>query len=184
MATAALLIRGIAWTTALGIIVVVMPIPFNMFAMLVWAIAFVRALMRHDRDENSGIRRASAITQCVLMAALIVGAMYAPYKKTEEILARRVTLPKARMTLGELRDWMEIPWPPSGLPVRITPSFDPRTENEQVAWPARELSVRAFLANLEEQTGLCHRFASCGNGWTILGGEDCSFGIRLYSPGR
>lgn len=184
MATAALLIRGIVWTTALGMVVVVMPIPINMLAMLVWAIAFVRGLRRGDWAERSGIRRANAIMQCVLMTGLIVGATYAPYKKTEEILARRVTLPKARMTLGELRDWIEIPSPSSGLPVRIIPSFDPREENQWVDWTARELSVREFLTELEEQTDLRHRFASCGNGWTLLGGEDCSFGIRLYSTGR
>jgi hypothetical protein len=53
-----------------------------------------------------------------------------------------------------------------------------------VQFRGRVMSLREFAATIESQTSLRHRFGSCGNGYTILGGEDCSFGMSLRDPAK
>jgi hypothetical protein len=54
--------------------------------------------------------------------------------------------------------------------------------SQVVEWPARELSLRQFVEALETQTDLRHRFLSCGNGYSLLKGPDCGFGMILRNP--
>jgi hypothetical protein len=46
-----------------------------------------------------------------------------------------------------------------------------------VRFPSKEPTIGEFIAAVESQTALRHRFHHCGNGYTILWGGDCSFGL-------
>ena len=77
-----------------------------------------------------------------------------------------MSVPKLAMTVAELREPEE-----HGLP-RLQPRFEvyaPEGLRDRVVhFTALDMAVGDFIAAVETQTGMRHRFRSCGNGWTIL----------------
>jgi hypothetical protein len=51
-----------------------------------------------------------------------------------------------------------------------------------VRWPSSRPTLREFIEAIESQTLLRHEFGHCGNGWTLLRGGDCSFGLVIQDP--
>ena len=60
--------------------------------------------------------------------------------------------------------------------------FADADKNTVVEWPRRDLTIGEFLDAIESQTVLRHRFMHCGNGYTVLGGGDCCFGLYVRDP--
>jgi hypothetical protein len=114
-----------------------------------------------------------------LMSAIALAAASAPCKVVDRVKARRLTLPRQEMTLGEMREAQD-----EGLirPIRFQMSVPDAMAAKVVRFPSCEMDVAAFGASIEEQTPLRLRFRHCGNGWTILWGGDCSFGMRFTVP--
>lgn len=80
------------------------------------------------------------------------------------------------MTLAELADPVEHGWNRFyNCSVSVSEGLADRT----VQFPSRELRVGEFIAAVESQTPLRHRFGHCGNGFTVLWGGDCSFGLHF-----
>jgi hypothetical protein len=162
-----------------GFVVIATPIPLNIAAFVAW-ILFVRSRARRYCSNVRSLRtgafyavQASAMTLILLVAAV------APGKVEDREKSRHITLPKQAMTLEELAEPVQHGWHrfyycsvnvPTGLADRL------------VWFPSRELTVGEFISAVEAQTPLRHRFHHCGNGYTILWGGDCSFGLRFHAP--
>jgi hypothetical protein len=113
------------------------------------------------------------------MTLIVLVAAVAPVKVEDRQKSRHITLPKQAMTLAELAEPVKQGWDrfyyccvdvPTGL------------ADCPVWFPSRELTVGEFISAVEAQTPLRHRFHHCGNGYTILRGGDCSFGLHLHAP--
>jgi hypothetical protein len=113
------------------------------------------------------------------MTAIVLCAAIAPVKVVDRQKSRQITLPKQVMTLDELAEPVQHGWDrfyycyvnvPEGL------------ADHPVRFPSRELTVGEFIAAIEAQTPLRHRFHHCGNGHTVLWGGDCSFGLHFRPP--
>jgi hypothetical protein len=164
-----------------GGLVVATIIPINLMALAVWVLV-VRWWGRRWAQSHPGRRmNAVAAVQVTGMVALVWAASAAPGKVVDRFEAQAITLPKQAMTLDELANPIEHGWGrfyygfmsvPDGLADRV------------VRFPSRELTVGRFIEEVEAQAPLRHRFAHCGNGYTVLWGGDCSFGLQFYpSPG-
>jgi hypothetical protein len=120
------------------------------------------------------------------LAAIVLAAHFAPIKPVDTVPGRRITVPKAVMTVAELRDPYE-----HGLDrVRVYPTLyfpgspdggAARFDHIAVRFPSAEMTVREFIRSIEGQTPLRHAIATCGTGSSILGGSS-PMGLVFRGP--
>jgi hypothetical protein len=128
------------------------------------------------------LRRGMAMfgVQATAIFVVLLVARFAPVKTEDRLLKRPVVLPKTEMTLRDLtlleaRGAAKVP--------ALSPSaFAERDSDLVVHWPGKEMTLQEFIATIESQTPLRHRFGSCGNGATVLWGGDCVFGLTFRVP--
>jgi hypothetical protein len=162
-----------------GSMVVASPIPVNLAALVAWAIVVRKWATGRARSDRHAKGNAIAIIQVTGMIALVLVAAFAPVKIVDRQKARYITLPKQVMTVAELAEPIEHGWDPFYY---YSVSVPEGLSDRAVLFPARELAVGEFISTVEAQTPLRHRFSHCGNGFTILGGGDCSFGLHFRVP--
>jgi hypothetical protein len=167
----------LGWTALLGLLVVIAILPLNGLALALWVLTIVRPLAR-------SLSNADLTLHVSAMVGIVVAAVYCPVKVTERVLDRQVVLPKTVMSLGELREWTESSDSRPHLPIRTWLMVHESEVARVVHWPRLVLSLREFVSTIEVQTRIRHRFHGCGNGWTVLWGNDCSFGLELRDFAR
>ena len=170
----------IAIPLVLGAGIVVSVVPINALVFLFWLATVIGvARMRVARNPRS----ATAIfgIQTIVMTVVLVGAWMAPVKTKDRVLARSVSLPQTQMTLGQLKEQFESP-SFGRFPVMLSFGAPAAEADQTLRWPPHRMTLRQFISIIEAQTPLRHRFLSCGNGWTILWGVDCCFGLSLNTP--
>jgi hypothetical protein len=161
-----------------GLFVVVTPDCFDKVA-LVWLMGIVVAAVFESHRPRLGSVFTIVRIHVVVGVAVIAMAISAPVKTKDRLLVRHVTLPKAEMSLGELKALADDDLRSLHFPVRVRISFEPVDSGRFVRWSGREMTLRDFLAAIEGQTRLRHQFGGCGNGTTILFGGNCCFGVFL-----
>ena len=170
-----------AWSAALGGVVAVSILSLAVFALVVWlsfAIEFIRfQLVRHAYRKALAI----LVVQSATMAIVITGAVLAPLKPADRHMPGPVTLPKTVMTLTELEDLTHSPFARYPFKIRVNIYFPKSQAARAVQFPSTNITLGEFVAALEGQTSLRHRFMSCGQGHTILWGGD-NFGLWLDVP--
>jgi hypothetical protein len=85
------------------------------------------------------------------------------------------------MTLEELAGDPDGPRP-DWRPFSVWISVPDDEKTQVIVFPETTITLRQFVGAIESQSTLRHRFAHCGNGWTMLWGGDCSFGVHLRRP--
>lgn len=165
----------------LGAVAVVSVVPINFAAFGLWLVLLASCVRKQLRHQRRTLAVTAVMMQVAVIVAIVTGAHLAPGKTTERFLNRTITLPESRMTLDELAgdpNASRPEWRP--LWVRISVPDDEKTQ--VIVFPETTISLRQFVRAVESQSTLRHRFAHCGNGWTILWGGDCSFGLHLRRP--
>jgi hypothetical protein len=153
--------------------------PLDLIALIAWAFV-VRAWAARESDSDRERRwNVVWVIQVAGMCAVVLVAAYAPIKVVDQQKSRRITLPKQVMTLDELADPAEHGW---NRFYYCSVSVPEGMADRAVQFPSRELRVGEFIAAVEAQTPLRHRFQHCGNGYTVLWGGDCSFGLHFRVP--
>jgi hypothetical protein len=164
-----------------GLFVVVTPDAIGTVA-LVWLVGLVFAALYELHWPRMGGMRTVVLIHVAVGVAVIATAIAAPVKTKDYLMVRHVTLPKAEMSLGELKALADGERQLLYFPVRVRLSFAPVQSGQVVRWGGREMTLREFLAAIEGQTRLRHQFGGCGNGSTILFGGNCCAGVSLYEP--
>ena len=181
------LVRRISNLILLGIIPVAVGVgivatPLHIIVFLGWMLFMMRYAYLHVHDQRRNVPLVLG-WQIMIVAGITIAAIYAPVKTKDRILDRIVTLPSTTMTLADLDEIMEEPhdfWPATSFRQAISSLNVPPAEMERaIHWPSRRLKLREFVAAIEQQSSLRHRFSSCGNCSTILYGEDCGSGLML-----
>ena len=165
----------------LGGVGVVTVLPFNFAAFAIWLALLANSARKGLRKQRSTLVVTSVMTQVAVIVAIVTAAHLAPGKTTDRFLDRTITIPESHMTLAELEGDPNGPrpdWSPFFLTISV-PDDDKATV---ITFPETTLTLRQFVRAIESQSTLRHRFAHCGNGWTILWGDDCSFGLHLRHP--
>lgn len=173
--------RNVLAPLVLGGIAVVAVLPINGVAFALWLVLLVRAVRKHLRQKCGSLAVSSALVQAALMIAIVTAAHLAPVKTTDRVLELPISVPSARMTIGELQgdpDEVRPEWRPHWVSV-WAPDDELATE---IVFPDTEMAMSEFVHAVESQSTLSHRFGHCGNGWTVLWGGDCSFGLYLRRP--
>jgi hypothetical protein len=166
---------------AMGVVAAVAYAPFSVLALLVWLLAaIVKARARWRTGETRGMATGVVTSALIFCGIVSAAAWYRPAKVVQQQLEREVTLPSTRMTLAELSYVATYDRP--SLPMRTHFDFAAADQDVVVEWPRERLTFGEFLDAIEAQTALRRRFAHCGNGYTVLGGGDCSFGLEIRDP--
>ncbi len=163
--------------TVTGIVAVVTVLPFSLMALAACLIMIAKRRRARLRQGQEGFAFAEAT-----VALLVFGgaALYRPAKVVTRLLQREVALPATSMTLAKLE---RLPWAEAGvLPTFVEFSFAEEDRETRVEWPRGQMTFGEFVEAIEAQSPLRRRFVHCGNGYTVLGGGDCSFGLSLRDP--
>lgn len=166
--------RSILITAGIGGLAVVVSVPYNLAFLAFGAFLAVRQLWR-----GAGIGR---IVPAVVMTAIVAAAHYAPLKTIEWEKARRITLPKATMSIAEMRRPEDFKL---DRPFRLNCYFMVHPaevfDDRVIHFPSRELTVAEFIRAIEGQAPLHHRFMGCGNAWSsILSGPNAAMGLGFF----
>lgn len=165
-------------TAAIAVAVI---LPFSVFALIVCFGIEASATEHRVRDGRPRLAVGGAIAAMLVFAGVVgAAAAYRPVKVVEQQLNRTVTLPATRTTLAELA--YHATFDRRHFPALTSLTFADRDQNVVVEWPARQITLRQFVDALESQTDLRHKFSHCGNGYTVLGGGDCSMGLMIFDP--
>ena len=158
-------------------------IPFSFMALIVFVIASFRTI----RGQICSGRPRFNIGNCLASMLIFFGlvgsaAAYRPSKTEEQLLRREMTLPATQMTLAELSYVASYQDDRRIFPVRISIRFADADKGMLIKWDRQDVTLGEFLDTIESQTHLRRRFMHCGNGYTILRGGDCCFGIHMRDP--
>lgn len=162
----------------LGAVAVVLPLPINFAAFVLWLALLASFVRKQLRQQRPPLAVASVLMQVSVIVAIVTSAHLAPVKTTERFLDRTITLPKSRMTLRDLAadpEGSRPEWRPHSVSIHAPDDEKTRV----VVFPDTSLTLRQFVGAVESQSSLRHWFSHCGNGSTILWGGDCSFGLHL-----
>ena len=165
----------------LGALAVVLVFGLNFAVLALWLALLVSSARKQLRQRQPRLAATAVLIQVGVIAIVVIAAHVAPGKTTDQFLDRSITLPKSRLTLAELGGDPEGPrpeWRPFSLSISVPD--DERTK--EIVFPAARIKLREFVDAVETQSTLRRRFGHCGNGWTILWGGDCSFGLHLRRP--
>lgn len=116
------------------------------------------------------------------MGFILFAAIICPVKTVDRVKARSMTLPRESLTVGELKEPQD--HGPSRPTLYYSISAPDNLIRNVVRFQSREPTVGQFIAAIESQTPLRHKFRHCGNGSSILWGGDCSFGLWFRVPGE
>jgi hypothetical protein len=153
---------------------------FFVIVSVFWLSVFIQLARTQPIGQRWRTGLAMLIMQGGALAVIITGAVLAPVKTHDRLLDLPVALPKTEMSLAELKELTETHQ--FQVPALRSIDFPELEALKIVRWPAQGLTLREFVAAIEEQTRLRHRFRSCGNSLTILWGNDCVFGMDLGVP--
>lgn len=167
----------------LGTVVVVSPLPIREAAAIVWLVILFVFIRDYFRDGRRKLALAALLLQAFVMAGVVTAATLAPGKTADRILDGPVTLPQREMTLAELDQYTEEHrYRHYVFPITVWLTFVEADASNTVRFPEEQITLREFVSAIEGQTALRHSFRGCGNGYTVLWGNDCSFGLSLRDP--
>ncbi|MGE3315623.1 MAG: hypothetical protein AB7O26_10945 [Planctomycetaceae bacterium] len=142
--------------------------------------AFEFFCVRWKSNRRSGAVVHGLASIAAIALTLAAAHLYRPAKVIEQKLDQSVTLHKREMSLERLA--FEASAEPDRFGGRIQFTFAAADKDIVVRWPAETMTLREFVAAIESQTPLRHRFGHCGNGATILYGGNCVFGLWIREP--
>lgn len=163
--------------TVLGL-VVIGPIAFALLALVIWFFIFSTRVRSRRQRGLAPVPILGTITTALIFLGIIYTAhSYQPVKTVEIELERKLSFPQLEMPLGDLGAWASRHSPTQ----RILASYQlaEADRNRMIQLPSRELTVREYLKVLDEQIRIDWKFRHCGNGYSILQGGDCCFGLHI-----
>ena len=168
-------------SAACGTIAAVSFFPFSLIALIVFVIASFRATRVRVRSGRARFGTENLLVSILLFGGLVGSAWaYRPTKIEGQLLRREMKLPATQMTLAELS--YAAAYDRQVFPITISFCFADADKQTLITWPSLDVTLGEFLDAIESQSVLRRRFMHCGNGYTILQGGDCTFGLYVRDP--
>jgi hypothetical protein len=167
----------------LGAILVASVLPIREVVAVAWMVILFVCVRDYIREGQRRLAVLALFLQLAVMSGVVTAATLAPNKITDRILDKAVTLPEREMTLADLDRYIEEhQYRHDAFPIMVWLTFVESDGARTVEFPGTEITLRQFVNAIENQTPLRRRFSGCGNGYTVLWGNDCSFGLCLRDP--
>lgn len=164
-----------------GIVAAVTILPFALLAIAVMLAATVVIARSRRRQQGPGLAAGGVIITLLVFSAIpSAAAYYRPAKTVNQLLQNEVTLPSQSMTLAELAYLSQSDR--QAWPIGVSFHFADDDQDLAVQWRQERMTLDEFVTAIESQTDLRAKFMHCGNGYTILHGGDCCFGLMVRDP--
>lgn len=166
----------VGWITAVTVFPLLV---FALFFFIVSAYSVGRARI----EDGHGRRAIVGAIVAVAFFCSVVGAAaaYQPTKAGRQRLAQPLTLPAAKMTLAELAYLAS--YERDVFPILAHFSFRDADQRVAVDFRKRTMTLGEFFDAMDEQTELQYRINYCANGYTVLWGNSCCFGVFFSDSG-
>lgn len=156
-----------------------------MFVMAVSSVWFALLYMRSNsrRDKNlSPMPLLGTLVAIGLFTTIVLAAhWYQPAKRERQLMERRVSLPADDVTLADLSFYFSR-WNDEH-PVLSSFTFSDADKDKVIHLPSKNPTVRQTLDAIQRDAGIEGQFRHCGNGFSILYGPDCCFGLNVHARG-
>ncbi len=164
-----------------GTITAVSVVPFSLIALLVFCVTLFGAARARVRSGRARFATVNFVVSIMLFGGILATAAgYRPSKIEEQFLRREINLPVTQMTLADLSD--AAAYDRQTFPITISFSFADADKEKLIKWHRHDVTLGEFLDGIESQSVLRRRFIHCANGYTILHGGNCSFGLYVRDP--
>jgi len=174
----AVLVFELALASCIALATSATMIPFSVIALVFWGVVTIEFLRYRWRKNGLGNAALGVAASSMTFGTILLGAaMYLPSKTVEKQLARAVKLKSTEMSLAELEHYLR--YDRKHVPIHVWLTFAEDDKDALVRFPSPQITLREFIECIESQTVLRHRFMHCGNGWTLLHGGDCCFGLGI-----
>ena len=177
MHPAAQVITHIGCAALVAVVAVIAPTALGVLLLLLWAATLVIWAQRRAGKSGHGSRWRAILVQTTTMGLALVGTIYAPVKTEGRYLQAAVRLPRAEMTLTELAEVAQTR--SDAFPIRVWIDTSTGGNVRVLSFSDTTMPLREFVAAVESQTMLRHRFFHCGTCSSILYGGSCSFGLNF-----
>lgn len=155
--------------------------PFSLIALIVFGVASVSTTRARVRIGQAQFAMLNCFVSIILFGGIVAAASaYRPSKIEAQLLHREFKLPASQMTLAELS--YTATYDRQVFPMTISFCFADADKETLIKWQRQGVTLGEFLDAIESHSVLRRRFMHCGNGYTILGGGDCSFGLYVRDP--
>ena len=114
------------------------------------------------------------------MSIIITIAILAPVKRIDAVVQKPVQLQSENMTVAELSEYCQFNRP--SLPLTIYIPAGVAVAKREIRFSGTQMPLHQFITEVEQQTGCSHRFAGCGNAYSVLYGEAYNFGLNFSPP--
>ena len=174
-------ISDVLVSTACGTIAAVSVIPFSLIALIAFGIAVFGTARARVRSGRARFGTTNFLVSILIFGGLVGSAWaYRPTKIEEQLLRREIKLPATQMTLADL--CYATAYDRQVFPITISFCFADADKETLIKWQRHDVTLGEFLDAIESQSALRRRFMHCGNGYTILRGGDCTFGLYVRDP--
>ena len=174
-------ISDVLLSAACGTITAVSVIPFSLIALVVFGVAAFGATRARVHSGRTRFATANFLISILIFGGLVGTAWaYRPTKIEEQLLWREIKLPATQMTLADL--CYAAAYDRQVFPITISFCFADADKETLIKWQRQNVTLSEFLDAIESQSVLRRRFMHCGNGYTILHGGDCTFGLYVRDP--
>ena len=174
-------ISDVLVSAACGTIAAACVVPFSLIALIVFGFAVFGTARARVQSGRTRFATANFLISILLFGGLVGSAWaYRPTKIEDQLLRREIKLPATQMTLAEL--CYIAAYDRQVFPISISFCFADADKETLIRWQSQDVTLGKFLDAIESQSVLRRRFMNCGNGYTILHGGDCTFGLYVRDP--
>jgi len=146
----------------------------------VWVgILTLRSNARRDRKLSPLPLMGSLVSAVIFGSIVYAAASYEPTMTKLQLLSREISFPAKEIELAELAYLTSRANPDRQFTIRF--SFPDADKQQVVHLPDQTVTLRQLLDAIERDTGMQASFSSCGNGYSILRGKDCCFGLHIQA---
>ncbi|MFN3150089.1 hypothetical protein [Bremerella sp.] len=148
----------------------------------VWfALLYIRSNSRRDKNLTLLPLPGTLVAVGLFTTIVLAAHWYQPTKWEQQLMERRVALPTNEILLADLSFYFSRR--NEDRPVLSSFTFRQEDRDKIIHLPSKNPTVRETLEAIQRDAGIEGRFLHCGNGYSVLFGPDCCFGLNVSASG-
>lgn len=160
----------------------VLNIVFMLAVPVAWTILlYMRSNLRRDKNLSPLPLPRNLIAFGLFGIIVLAAHWYQPTKWERQLMERQVTVPAKDITLADLSFYLSR-WN-ENRPILASFTFAETDKDKIIHLPSNSPTVRQTVEAIQRDSGIEGRFLHCGNGYSVLFGPDCSFGLNFSDCG-
>lgn len=171
------IVADVLFPTIIGV-VAIGPIAFALWGVMIGGGIYLSRVSQRQILGLTPIPLFGSVVSATIFFGIVYAAhSYQPAKYEYQNLKRAITFPSQEMKLADAAAWASR-YAPEGR-ILASHQLSEADCDKIIHLPSRRVTLREYLSLLEDQIGVRWKFRHCGNGYSVLGGGDCCFGLSI-----